>query len=241
MEIHTRDCKVVGRARINMKVKNFLLTEERAIIYKGYALLSDLHLGFDISFLETGANFPTFQKDTIFNKILEIVEKYKVKTLILNGDIKHNFIPIEKEIRLVKDFIASLEEYADLILIRGNHDTYLTKIFEVHEYFKLGKYIICHGDKKLEEEGFFIIGHEHPSIKLRDEVGAIYKFPTYLIGKEIIVLPNFNPLSPGNDLINNYPSSPMLKKSYEELEAIAITEAGLLNFGKIGELKRVIF
>ncbi|WP_457612301.1 metallophosphoesterase [Methanocaldococcus sp.] len=224
-----------------MKFKNLLLTEDRALIYKSYAILSDLHLGFDISFLETGANFPMIHEKEVLNRILKLIDKYKIKNLVLNGDIKHNFTPIQKEIELVKNFIKKIDEYVEeLIIIKGNHDTYLNKIIETHEYIKLSKYVIFHGHNKIDVEGFYIIGHEHPAIKLRDEVGAIYKFPTYLTYKNCLVIPNFNPLSPGNDLINNYPSSPVLKKIYNDMEAIAITEAGLLNFGKIKDIKKVI-
>ena len=81
------------------------------------------------------------------------------------------------------------------------------------------------------------MGHEHPSIKLRDDVGAILKFPVYLLNKRYIVLPAFNPLSPGNDLINNPASSKVIKKSYLDSEVIAITDIGLLNFGTLRDLR----
>ncbi|ENN96842.1 phosphoesterase [Methanocaldococcus villosus KIN24-T80] len=217
-----------------MKIKNLTLTEDRAIIYKKYGIIADTHIGFDISFNESGANFPLIQKDRVINNILKLIENYKIKSLIINGDLKHNFYPIKREIEFVNEFLNLLNEHVELILIKGNHDTYLSKITETYDYFELGKYTVTHGHKVVEGD-FLILAHEHPSIKIRDEI-TTYKFPIYLVNKNYIVLPAFNPLSPGNDLVNNYPSSPIIKKDYLDGEVFGITEIGLLEFGKLKDL-----
>ncbi len=159
--------------------------------------------------------------------------------MIINGDIKHNFKPYPNEIKLLKEFISEINEYVELILIKGNHDSLFPKDIEILDYYKLNNYIIAHGHKHIKGENF-IISHEHPSIKLRDDVGAIIKLPIYLINKNYIVLPAFNPLSPGNDLINNSPTSPIIKNEFLNSEVIAISEYGLLNFGTLRDLREFI-
>ncbi|MCQ6253385.1 metallophosphoesterase [Methanocaldococcus sp.] len=227
-----------------LKIKDFYITIDRCLIYKDYGIISDTHIGFDIFFNEGGANFPLLQKDIVVKNILSIIEKYKINNLIINGDIKHNFKPYPREIKLLKEFIDIVKEYVNVILIKGNHDTFISSTgYEVYDYFILDNYLIFHGDKYLKvsndllEKKYWILGHEHPSIKLRDEVGAIIKFPIYLLNRKYIVLPAFNPLSPGNDLINNPPSSKIIKKDYLNSEIIGITDIGLLNFGTLKKLQ----
>ncbi|NPA62167.1 MAG: hypothetical protein GXN95_01260 [Methanococci archaeon] len=236
-----------------IKIRDFYITIDRCLIYKKYGIISDTHIGFDVLFGEGGANFPNLQKDEVVKNALNIIEKYRIDKLVINGDIKHNFMPYKREIEFLKEFISILNDYVDLILIRGNHDSSLP--LDVVDYLKLGKYLIFHGDRMLDDDvinksDFFILGHEHPSVKLRDEVGAVVKFPVYLIYenkdlkdlkdnnlKGYVVLPAFNPLSPGNDLINNSPSSKIIRKNYLDVEVVAITEIGLLNFGKLKEIR----
>jgi putative SbcD/Mre11-related phosphoesterase len=228
----------------NIKIKDFYITIDRCLVYKDYAIIADTHIGFDVFFGERGANFPLLQKDEVIKRALNIIDKYKINNLIINGDIKHNFKPYPREIKFLKEFVEFLKEHVEVILIKGNHDTFISSVgYEIFDYFELGDYIIFHGDRELNidkdllKERFWILGHEHPSIKLRDDVGAILKFPVYLLNKRYIVLPAFNPLSPGSDLINNPASSKIIKKSYLDSEVIAITDIGLLNFGTLRDLR----
>ena len=226
-----------------IKIKDFYITVDRCLIYKDYGIIADTHIGFDVFFGEGGANFPLLQKDDVIKKALNIIEKYKINNLIINGDVKHNFKPYPREIKFLKEFIDFMSEYVNVILIKGNHDTFISSAgYEIYDYFEIENYLIFHGDKEIDnkdllKERFWILGHEHPSIKLRDEVGAIMKFPVYLINKKYIVLPAFNPLSPGSDLINNSASSKVIKKDYLDSEVVAITDIGLLNFGTLRELR----
>ncbi len=227
-----------------VKIKDFYITIDRCLVYKDYAIIADTHIGFDVFFGEGGANFPLLQKDEVIKRALNIIDKYKINNLIINGDIKHNFKPYPKEIRFLKEFIEFMKEYVDVILIKGNHDTFISSAgYEIFDYFELGNYLIFHGDKKLNidkdllKNKFWILGHEHPSIKLRDDVGAILKLPVYLLNKNYIVLPAFNPLSPGNDLINNPASSKIIKKDYLDSKVIAITDIGMLDFGTLRDLR----
>ena len=93
-----------------------------------------------------------------------------------------------------------------------------------------------------------IMGHEHPSVRLRDEAGASYKFKCYLVGevlgREVIVMPSLNELASGTDV--NLASeeellSPILRKiGIGELEPVLITEGGIEHFPKLKLLKTLL-
>jgi putative SbcD/Mre11-related phosphoesterase len=229
-----------------IKLRDFYITNDFCLIIGKVGVIADTHLGFDICINERGGNFPQIQKDSIAERINNIIDKYKLKTLVINGDIKHNFELSYNEIKFAKEFLGHLKEKVNLVLIRGNHDTFISKVveelgIEIYNHYEIKSYTITHGHTNFKEnKNFLILGHEHPSIKLRDEVGAILKLPCYLYNKRYIVLPAFNPLSPGNDLVNNYASSPCIKRDYLDSEVYAITELGLLNFGTLRDLREFV-
>ncbi|WP_423792825.1 metallophosphoesterase [Methanocaldococcus indicus] len=221
-----------------MKFGKFKLTNARCLIYKKVGIIGDLHIGFDVHFCESGAMFPMVHMERVLNDIKETIHKFKLKKLIINGDIKHNFKPYPKEIKLLDEFIKELKSEVELILIRGNHDTLCP--FDLEEHYKLDDFVITHGHKYMDKEDFLILSHEHPSIRLRDELGSIIKFPIYLINNNYIVLPAFNRFSPGNDLISNYPSSKIIREDYLNSNVVAITDVGLLDFGNLKDLREFV-
>ena len=80
-----------------------------------------------------------------------------------------------------------------------------------------------------------IIGHEHPAITLR-EGRKTEKFKCFLRGrwkgKELIVLPAFNPLMEGTDILTEPAISPLVKQM-KRREVFVIGAKEVLNFGKI--------
>jgi len=57
---------------------------------------------------------------------------------------------------------------------------------------------VVHGDQAVDDHGTLIIGHDHPAIEI-----DMARFPCFLYGqgavrgKDLIVMPAANPLSPG--------------------------------------------
>uniref|UniRef100_A0A7C4S4T3 Calcineurin-like phosphoesterase domain-containing protein n=1 Tax=Geoglobus ahangari TaxID=113653 RepID=A0A7C4S4T3_9EURY len=148
-------------------------------------IISDLHLGI-LGFLDF----------SLFNRIIEVYEKSKAQTLILNGDVKHKIG--RAEIHSVERFLDSLKDHvSELIVIKGNHDSGLTGL---SDYIFENKTLILHGHKEVDE--FFeakrvIVGHAHPAIFIKDKVGGL-KEKVWMIGhdqeKEVVVMPAFNEL-----------------------------------------------
>jgi len=127
---------------------------------------------------------------------------------------------------------------------------------KIVEHLKLGDVLICHGNKIVKEKAkIIIIGHEHPAVSLQ-EGARVERFKCFLRGsferKKLIVMPSFNLLSEGSDVIREKKLSPYLKKylgnfevfvvSAEKSEISGTTSGGdkVYDFGKLKGLRKSI-
>src|SRR3989442_1602912 len=77
----------------------------------------------------------------------------------------------------------------------------------------LGGYTIVHGHEEVSTLHPIVMGHEHPAVKLKDELGAVVSVPAFLVTDRLIVLPAFSPLALGVD-VSSYPYlSPILNRT----------------------------
>ncbi len=224
-------------------------------------VISDLHIGYEEALAEQGIHLPKSQYPEIKKLIKNLLEYFDPKEIVINGDVKHEFGSATRQEWIeVLDLIDFLKEYVEeIVVVRGNHDNFLIPILKKKEvklydpfYLRDNIYFI-HGHKELTIEAFnskiIIIGHEHPAISLRDELGIKYKFKCFLKGdinrQTLIVLPSISPLMPGssiNEINRNKFLSPILHKYFsDEFEVyVSDPEIGTYFFGKIGMLKTLI-
>jgi hypothetical protein len=223
-------------------------------------VIADPHLGYEGIMAEQGILLPKVQFNKTMKVMKEVLKERKATTLIINGDLKHEFSETSyHEFKEVKDFLEfSTNRFDRVLLIKGNHDTFIQRItrrynVEVRDKLEIGKYLFAHGHKEFDLEDrskVVIIGHEHPSLALFDEVGAKEKIKCFLWGKmrdgkEILVIPALSYFAYGSD-INLLPKndllSPILRNEVKinELIPIGIIEGERsLRFPKIGRLKGV--
>jgi hypothetical protein len=99
----------------------------------------------------------------------------------------------------------------------------------------------------LAQARIVVMGHEHPAVTFRDEVGAKTKFKCHLIGRKdgsyLLILPAISPLAPGSDVsFRSLPFSPLLRGV--ELDSFRVVvideEAGAYDFGLLADLKRFL-
>lgn len=224
-----------------IKTRNLLLELKNTLI------ISDLHIGIEDALAKQGILIPKFHfRDTV--KQLEKNLK-KVKTIIINGDLKHEFGRIsDQEWRETLKVLDLLSKYCEkIILIKGNHDSILGPIakkrkLEVVDHYKIDDTYICHGNsipKDLKGVKTIIIAHEHPAITLREKTKA-EKFKCFLKGKyenkTLIVQPSFNPLVEGTDILKEKRLSPFLKQDLNNFNVFIIADK-VYDFGKIKNLK----
>lgn len=209
-------------------------------------ILSDFHLGYEEYLHQKGVLVPKYQAQEIIKELEKILKKVQPKTIIINGDLKHEFGTVLrqewKEVLQIIDFLQ--KKCQELVLIRGNHDTILEPIAEkrgikiVKEYH-ISNILIVHGDKLVETKAKrIIIGHEHPALSLKDK-SKTEKFKCFLKGKwnkkELIVMPSFNPLLEGTDIIKERLLSPFLT-DISNFEVLIVHQENVLNFGKVRNL-----
>jgi putative SbcD/Mre11-related phosphoesterase len=179
----------------------------------------------------------------------------KLKNIIINGDLKHEFGRIsEQEWRHTLKFLDFLGKHCEkVILVKGNHDTILGPIaekrnLEIHDHYELrdGEVLLCHGDKlpakeALRKAKLIVIGHEHPSVALR-QGPRVEKYKCFFVGsykkKKLIVLPSLNLLTEGSALMHDDVLSPFLKQRMDDFE-VYVVEDKVYRFGKLKNLVKL--
>lgn len=230
-----------------MEISKGIKTRNLLLELKDTLIIADLHIGIEEALAKQGTLIPKFHfKDTI--KQLEKNLK-KVKTIIINGDLKHEFGRIsDQEWRETLKVLDLLSRYCEkIILIKGNHDTILGPIakkrkLEVVDHYKIGDIYICHGNhipKDFKGAKTIIIAHEHPAITLREKT-KVEKYKCFLKGKYkrkvLIVQPSFNPLIEGIDILKGRLLSPFLKQSLSNFDVLIAADK-IYDFGKVKNLK----
>ncbi len=103
--------------------------------------------------------------------------------------------------------------------------------------------LITHGDKLPKEDALkkaklVVIGHEHPSIALR-QGPRTEKYKCFFVGaykkKKLIVLPSLNLLTEGSALMHENVLSPFLKQKLDDFD-VYIVEDKVYAFGKLGRI-----
>ncbi len=218
------------------------LEQERILI------INDLHLGYEEALQHKGVLVPRFQLKEIVAILERIFAKVTPETIIINGDLKHEFGRVLRqewsEVLQLIDFL--LQHCKEVIIIRGNHDPVIQAIADkrrtkvVAEY-RIGDTLIIHGDELVETDAQrIIIGHEHPAITIR-EGSKWEKYKCFLRGKwkrkELIAVPSFNPLLEGTDILKEKMLSPFLTK-VDSFDVFVVSKGEAFSFGTVNEVKK---
>jgi len=218
-----------------------LLRDERALV------ISDLHLGFEGALAEQGVSIPRFQRRVILERLGQMFDRTKPDQVVIAGDFKHEFSKnLVDEWVEVKQVLRFIRDRAKPVLVRGNHDNYLATILgdlnlPLNARAEVGGYTIVHGHEEVSTLHPIIMGHEHPAVKLKDELGATVSVPAFLVTERLVVLPAFSPLALGVD-VSSYPYlSPILNRTpIDDARVIGVDEKeGLLDFGPVSRLKSI--
>ncbi|MAG02737.1 hypothetical protein CMI42_05350, partial [Candidatus Pacearchaeota archaeon] len=120
------------------------------LLIKDTLVIGDLHIGYDEQF-HGKAMFPGMMIDNIKEKLDGVFDyldsnNYKVKRIVLLGDVKHVFSQITdiewREVLSFFDFLKVRSRGAKLMIVKGNHDTILEPIcrkryIDLKEYYKI--------------------------------------------------------------------------------------------------------
>lgn len=245
-----------------MQIKEFKIVDTLPALYhepSSTVVISDLHLGLEGSMTQKGSYIPPAQLEDTIEEIEKLQKETGADKLVINGDIKTEFSTSRyKEKEEINNFLeTAADNFEDVVLIKGNHDTFLDSTLEEHglrflKYHVDSGILYTHGHISLEEldirEDYstIVIGHEHPALRLTDEIGVTEKIDCFLYGetedgKDLIVLPAFSQISNGTD-VNETPSSqllsPIMRNRVEKssMKAVGIDRsAGIFEFPEIGK------
>ncbi len=222
-------------------------------------VISDLHLGYEGHMAKNGVFIPKANLKKILKDLDRGLIHTKAKSIIVVGDIKNDFSNVQQDefnelLEIIKFCKA---RNVELILIKGNHDNFIDRYkvpFKLKTYTGdalIGEYLFFHGDKlpksPTKAPKMLISGHEHPSIGIVNAAGRNERLRCFLFGKykkvKLLVLPAISYFATGSDI--NLQSkqrllSPVLRKiDIDKAHAIAIGYDSTLDFGTIGDLKKL--
>lgn len=214
-------------------------------------VMADFHIGYEEALNKQGILVPRFQYVETVKRLEKILKGFKVEKIVVNGDLKHEFGTIsETEWRHTLRLLDFLSKYCKkIVLIKGNHDTVLGPIadkhgLEVKRNYVTGKTMILHGDKipkgkKFDNMKRLVIAHEHPAVSLHKD-GRLEKYKCFLKGKwkkkELIVMPSFNLVVEGTDVLKEAILSPFLKQGLDDFQVFIVSE-GVYGFGTVKDIK----
>ncbi len=224
-------------------------------------VISDVHIGYEEALNRRGVLIPRFHFEDVMSSlnytfhlmqpILKKSKEQKLDSIIVNGDLKHEFGSISnQEWREILKFLDILAQHCEkIVLIKGNHDVILTPIarkrgIEVVEDYSSNGFFFCHGHNVPEKADFkkakaIIIGNEHPAVSIRDGPRSEL-FKCFLKGKfqgkNLVVLPSFNPVTVGTDVLKEKFISPFLDTNISNFEVFVAADNAYY-FGKVKDLK----
>ncbi len=212
-------------------------------------ILSDIHIGIEEAMNKQGYLIPRFQFKDLIKRLEIILKKTKPKTIIINGDLKHEFGSIsDQEWKHTLKLIDFLQDKAEVILIKGNHDKILKPIAEkrdikIQDFYEIDNIAIFHGHKEIKtDKDILIIGHYHPAITLTEGIRS-EKYKCFLKGKyknkTLIVMPSLNLLTEGTDISKEHLLSPYLKQNLDNFEVYIVSDQ-VYNFGTLKNINKNI-
>ncbi len=244
------------------KQKEFIFIDKTVFFPKhGILAIGDLHLGYEQMLRELGILVPEFMLKDIKENLKRIISNinkkgFKLREIVFLGDIKHFFGYEKEEKYIFKNILKFLEKYVNeenIILIKGNHDTFDFCGKKMENYYIKNNIVFVHGHKSFKEifdkkVSIIIMAHIHPSVILSEKKGAKReKFKCFLIGnfrgKKIVILPSFFEIVEGinvNDYIEEYENhfSIIPRKSLLKFKVFVFgDDEKVYDFGMIKDLK----
>jgi uncharacterized protein len=233
-------------------------------------LIADYHAGYEAGLrYERGVDVPSHAPERR-ERLRALLERTAADRLVVLGDVMHSIgDPGGAERGELETLLESIPSRIDVTVVKGNHDggidDWLADATIVSgEGTTIGAVGVCHGHTwpaaALLETDILCLGHEHPCVRLEDEVGGSRAEPIWLRGRldptpfrdqqrydaapwstieddppTLVVFPAFNELAGGTWV--NVPGQTFLSPFLPD--GIADGEAYLLDGTRLGAYDRV--
>ncbi len=244
--------------------KSLFIESDLPVIYFKDAdavVMSDVHIGYEQDMARKGIYIPKVQMKRFLSVYERSINTFKARKVIINGDFKHTF---EKLTRQEKDELSHIlsrikDDGIEVKIVKGNHDNFISLVtekfdnVELLDELDLNNVIITHGHKNVDNRDgvLYILGHEHPRLSIRDKIGNVKRFQTFLnipikdSSSRIIVLPSVGTYQAGNDvtILHSGYMSPLIRNHavLENAKPYVIIEGeGIMEFPELRLLRRII-
>lgn len=221
-------------------------------------VIADYHAGLEVALRREGVELPTRDTDRR-EALLALLDRTDADHIIFLGDIATDIGASNREERSeLQSLFAALTERVPVTIVKGNHDGAIEELTEDDEIrvtgtegIRIGSIGFVHGHTwpsiDVLTADTVVMGHEHPMVRLIDEVGGsrtervwlrgplrsdpfeAYHETALEISGELVVCPAFNDLTGGTwtNLDQDF-LSPFLPAGVESAQAY------LLNGTRLG-------
>lgn len=151
-------------------------------------IVADLHFGIEADLAAHGLHFKSRSADRL-ERLLRIIDKTDPDQLVILGDLKHSIPSLTRqEYYELPGILDAIRSRVTLKVFPGNHDIgiehYLQKTeIQPKEGTILDGTGFLHGHTYPSPNlsgHLIVVGHHHPLLSLKDEVGCAFQVPAYL-------------------------------------------------------------
>lgn len=185
-------------AQHSISGNNFWLSSERSVYWEQQQaiILSDLHLGKTGHFRKAGIAIPQTVLHHDLQRLVQLLEYYHPKEVIIVGDLFHS--KENKEMDLFLDWRNNWSSI-DFRLVKGNHDIlpdnwyHRAGIITHHHNYVTAGFCFTHDPSDCAPGGHYTFsGHVHPGIRISGMGKQSLQFPCYYFGASVAILPAFS-------------------------------------------------
>jgi putative SbcD/Mre11-related phosphoesterase len=240
-------------------------------------VISDVHFGFEAELGDKGIRVPS-QTWKITELLIKLIEEQNPQEIIILGDLKHK-IPVSSSIEweeMPRAIEKIRETGVEVILVPGNHDGGIKKILGNTVRYAPSSGLLIEGERRIfmyhghrwpsidiVKSDIVFMGHLHPMINLRTDVGSIIKKPVWMLiegdkrnlvktfrekygirlkgrGRiNLIIMPAFNPILTGISVNNIKPEDKLWPLIRTNSFSISLAEIILLSGQNLGRLEQI--
>lgn len=190
-------------------------------------VVADLHFGIEADLAAHGLHFKS-RSERRLERLHKVIDTTKPDALVLLGDVKHSIPSLTwQEHNELPKILDSLRTRVPLHVFPGNHDIGLERFLHKEEIQPRDGAVIdgvgyLHGHmipSPALAGHLAVIGHHHPLLSLRDEVGCALQSPAYLRAE--MSLKNSGMTPPGR---SSLPSRVLFVPSFNEIAGYDILQ-----------------